>query len=150
VARTLVEKGRPRDDLEGFRRVGRALRQAAQGEFARTSLQAEGSKSHPSDYVPSCSLQLVPESQRIQWAMHEVLSPQTWRKGRITLLGDSVRAPSLLAYRSRYAPDVDGCGIRGCRPTVRCLTTARARPWRSRTPTSWPVCSLDRSAIRRM
>lgn len=38
----------------------------------------------------SRSLQLVPESQRIQWAMHEVLSPETWRKGRITLLGDSV------------------------------------------------------------
>ena len=37
------------------------------------------------------SSQLVPESQRVQWAMHEVLSPETWRQGRVTLLGDSVR-----------------------------------------------------------
>jgi hypothetical protein len=40
-------------------------------------------------------LQLFPEAERAQWALHEVLSPTTWRRGRITLLGDSVSPPML-------------------------------------------------------
>ncbi len=46
--------------------------------------------------VDWCELQLFPQCDRAQWALHEVLSPLTWRQGRITLLGDSV---SIIAPR---------------------------------------------------
>lgn len=37
-------------------------------------------------------MQLIAEKDQIQWALHEVLSPTTWRHGRITLLGDAAHA----------------------------------------------------------
>jgi len=63
--------------------MGSALCQAVKGEDGR---RLTGCSSADLDRRS----QLVPESQRVQWAMHEVLSPETWRKGRVTLLGDSV------------------------------------------------------------
>jgi hypothetical protein len=39
---------------------------------------------------PKRLLELFDDFGHQQWALHEVLSPLTWRKGRITLLGDSV------------------------------------------------------------
>jgi hypothetical protein len=39
---------------------------------------------------PRRLLELFDDFGHQQWALHEVLSPLTWRKGRITLLGDSV------------------------------------------------------------
>ncbi|KAJ9107633.1 hypothetical protein QFC21_001093 [Naganishia friedmannii] len=44
------------------------------------------------DEYPKKLLGLISEKDQIQWALHEVLSPTTWRSGRITLLGDAAHA----------------------------------------------------------
>ncbi|KAJ9123085.1 hypothetical protein QFC22_001275 [Naganishia vaughanmartiniae] len=44
------------------------------------------------DEYPRKLLGLISEKDQIQWALHEVLSPSTWRNGRITLLGDAAHA----------------------------------------------------------
>jgi len=41
---------------------------------------------------PRRLLELFDDFGHQQWALHEVMSPLTWRKGRITLLGDSAHA----------------------------------------------------------
>ncbi|GHJ86132.1 hypothetical protein NliqN6_2534 [Naganishia liquefaciens] len=44
------------------------------------------------DEYPKKLLGLISPKDQIQWALHEALSPTTWRQGRITLLGDAAHA----------------------------------------------------------
>ncbi|KAJ9112604.1 hypothetical protein QFC19_000624 [Naganishia cerealis] len=44
------------------------------------------------DEYPKKLLGLISEKDQVQWALHEVLSPTTWRQGRVTLLGDAAHA----------------------------------------------------------